>query len=363
MKLLSFAVLIVAASFISGVASESPTIQETDDNPVELGAVHWGRELAAAQRRSQRTGKPIFLLFQEIPGCSTCRNFGQQPLSHPLMVEAIEDLFVPVVIYNNKPGEDARLLKQFGEPSWNNPVVRFINAENRDILPRRDGVWETQDLAQRMVGTLKKSKRKVPEYLKQLTARPELQTATFAMHCYWEGEAKLGSIIGVTNTRSGWKNQLEVVQVEFDPTIVDYESLVAAAKTFDCASKVYTHDKEQQKIARSAVGSKAVSASTVIRDAKLSDQAYYLRNSYLRHLPLTEFQATKINGILHTRGSDRRYREMIMDVLSPRQQKLLLKIKRRLLADRSSLKEFVWPDNDQKLAAYYSRLTRELDSK
>ncbi|WP_414711598.1 thioredoxin family protein [Sphingobium sp. UBA5915] len=53
----------------------------------ELGNVAWlrdyddGKALAAAQR------KPMLLLFQEVPGCSTCVHFGQDVLTHPLMVE------------------------------------------------------------------------------------------------------------------------------------------------------------------------------------------------------------------------------------------------------------------------------------
>lgn len=45
--------------------------QETTDTaatPVELGKVKWGRDLAAAKTTSSRTGKPILVLFQEVPG-------------------------------------------------------------------------------------------------------------------------------------------------------------------------------------------------------------------------------------------------------------------------------------------------------
>jgi hypothetical protein len=37
-------------------------------NPVELGAVRWGRDLDAALASSTRTEKPVLALFQEIPG-------------------------------------------------------------------------------------------------------------------------------------------------------------------------------------------------------------------------------------------------------------------------------------------------------
>ena len=88
---------------------------------------------------------------------ATCQSFGQGPLSHPLLVEAIEDLFVPLAIYNNREGEDAQVLKRYGEPSWNNPVVRFLGADGKDVIPRKDRQWSTHAVASRMVTALKSS--------------------------------------------------------------------------------------------------------------------------------------------------------------------------------------------------------------
>ena len=36
--------------------------------PIELGKVNWERKIEPAFNKSQNDGKPIFLLFQEIPG-------------------------------------------------------------------------------------------------------------------------------------------------------------------------------------------------------------------------------------------------------------------------------------------------------
>ena len=64
-------------------------------NPVELGNVHWLRSYDDAQLKSKTEGKPILILFQEIPGCQTCRSYGSDVLTHPLLVEAIETYFIP----------------------------------------------------------------------------------------------------------------------------------------------------------------------------------------------------------------------------------------------------------------------------
>ena len=37
-------------------------------NPIEAGAVKWSEDFELAKKQSAETGRPIFLLFQEIPG-------------------------------------------------------------------------------------------------------------------------------------------------------------------------------------------------------------------------------------------------------------------------------------------------------
>ena len=35
---------------------------------IELGKVKWGRDLDAALAKSKKTGRPVLILFQEVPG-------------------------------------------------------------------------------------------------------------------------------------------------------------------------------------------------------------------------------------------------------------------------------------------------------
>ena len=103
-------------------------------------------------------------------------------MSQPSLVEAIEDLFIPVVVYNNK-AEDAATLKAFRERSWNNPVVRFIDKDGNDIIGRKDGVYSISGLANRLIASLKAANRDVPGFLK-IASRSwasNLHYATFAM--------------------------------------------------------------------------------------------------------------------------------------------------------------------------------------
>ena len=74
--------------------------------------MRWLRDYDSALQQASQSGRPILLQFQEVPGCSTCVNYGRDSLSHPLMVELIEQHFVPLAIFNNHPGDDARILSK-----------------------------------------------------------------------------------------------------------------------------------------------------------------------------------------------------------------------------------------------------------
>ena len=235
-----------------------------------------------------------------------------------MIVEAIETEFVPVLVFNNRD-EDSALMKEFNEPTWNNPVVRYLNADRKDVTKRQDGLWSVGDTAKKMIAALKAEKRRVPAYLELVAAESNAKrkTATFAMHCFWEGEARLGRLDGVLNTRSGWRDELEVVEVEYDPTAIAYESLVKTAQSMECASKVFAHNESQFQTAKKITGDRAVKLEPNQKadDAKESDLLYYLRNSKMKDLPLTRLQQVKVNAKLGIH-------EEPQDVLSPRQLKL-----------------------------------------
>lgn len=277
-------------------------------------------------------------------------------MSNPIVVEAIESEFNPVLVHNNRKGKDAQLLKRFNEPSWNNPVIRFLNKNGSDVIDRKDGVWTTSGTAERMVAALKAAGRQVPFYLESMVApSKKTKSATFAMHCYWEGEAKIGSIDGVIATRSGWLSGLEVVTVVYQPSVVDYSTLVTTAKSFECASRVFAHDEEQMKIAKKLVGALAVPfpSNEKTRDAKASDQKYYLASTPLIVLPLTECQATKLNAAVKSK-------EDVDALLSPRQKELAAKLIEQKRRDPKAFAGWSYPVNPDKLAEYQQKLVEAL---
>lgn len=329
------------------------------DNPRELGRVAWQRDFEKSLAESGASGKPIFLLFQEVPGCQGCRDFGDQPLSHPLMVEAIEDLFIPVAVFNNKDGEDAKLLARFDEPAWNYPVVRFLDANAKDIIPRREGIYSIHGMAARMVDALQAARRPVPEYLKLVLAESHAlehgsAKAIFAMPCFWDGEGKLGAIEGVVASRAGWLEKREVVEVAFDPAVITYAELVRAANLVQCAAAVYAVDQEQLSIASGIVDQRARPATAPITNPKAADSKFELTKTAMRHLPLTPMQAARINAALRLRQDHEKY-------LSPRQKTLLAQLDAALAKNSAALDGLNRPDDVSLLASYEDRLLARLN--
>ena len=174
---------------LSSFAQEQTNPLNQDE---ELGKVSWYRDYDAAVKISEETDKPILILFQEVPGCATCRNYGHNVLSHPLMTEAIENEFVPLAIFNNKRGKDLEILKKYDEPTWNNPVVRIVNHKGKNIVQRVARDYSAKGLYAAMSKAITTYGNDIPEYMKILGT--ELSTSSrssnikethFKMYCFW----------------------------------------------------------------------------------------------------------------------------------------------------------------------------------
>ena len=259
----------------------------------ELGDVAWLRDLDAGLAVAAEQRKPVLLLFQEVPGCSTCVRFGQDVLTHPLMVELIADRFVPVAIFNNRPGADAEILRRFDEPSWNNPVVRFLGPDGAELLPKLADRYDAPALHQKIVAVLELLGGDVPGYFR-LLGRDLLienglsKSATYTTPCFWSGETSLAQHPAVITTDAGWIDGEEVVEVHFDPR--------AAAR-----SDLDAYAREE--------GFSAIESGRFALDG---EPQFYLRKNAARHLPLTPAQRTRINLAIP-------YRAPLADFLSPQQ--------------------------------------------
>lgn len=270
-------------AFLFMIGSPVFAQQMTDPNKQseELGNVQWYRNFDEALTAAEKQNKDVVLLFQEVPGCATCRDYGQEVLAHPLMVDALENLFVPLAIFNNKQGEDREVLELYNEPSWNNPVVRFVDAKGANLTKRINGDYSALTLVKRMKKVLADQKREVPAYLdlleQELTASSSnIEESTFQMYCFWSGEKNLGKVDGVLDVESGFASGGEVVKVKYNSNEVSEEELVKYAK------------KQDYQLVKNTKNYRTAN----------NDVHYYLKHSNYKYIPLTEIQKTKINSAL-----------------------------------------------------------------
>lgn len=291
--------------------------------PRELGRIAFRRGYDAALEEAKRLDRPLLVLFQEIPGCNTCTTYGDRVLSHPLVIEAAESLFVPVAVVNNVAGDDARILKSFNEPANNNPVVRILSSTGEALAPRVSENYTIPGLTGAMLSALKTANRPIPEYLQLLHDETDarvrgVQRATFAMHCFWEGEAKLGTIPGVISTAPATFQKLEVVEVEFDPQVVDFGRLLRQAMHQNCADRAFTRMDEHQVIASGLLSTAAQRSDQFSIPDK--EPKYRLRSTPYQHIPMISIQATRVNAAVAEKRDPSKF-------LSPRQLALLETVK------------------------------------
>lgn len=314
----TLAVLGVLSSLIFGVlgrAALPPSATQggmISNNPEEVGIVTWGRDLETALAASRQSGKPVFALFQEVPGCAGCKQFGREVMAHPLIAEAVEELFTPLLIHNSKGGKDEAVLTRYQEPAFNFQVVRFLDGNGQDLIPRRERVWTSDAIAARMIQALAASGRAVPAYLRLLESEKTegLRTAAFAMACFWTGERELGALTGVIHTEAGFLDGREVTLVSYDPAVLALNELIAAAERVQCAQSVYLPEPELPA-ARALRLSVQVLAG--YRKAPAADQKRQLQGTPVAALSLRGVQATKVNAWIRSEP------QKALALLSPRQ--------------------------------------------
>ena len=147
----------------------------------------------------------------------------------------------------------------------------------------------------------------------------------------------------------------------YDPAIVDYKDLLAGAKKMNCTSAIYTYNNTQkQAVANAGLSNVQLDwrDSLETRQVRKSEQKYYLRNTAYGYLPLTEYQAVKLN----VAASPKNVKKLDpASLLSPRQTQLLQRIVQALNKDPQALSGFGFPENQDQLASYEAQLVERLD--
>jgi hypothetical protein len=308
-------ILIITLAFIFSASSLWAQKTNIRNQPEELGMVSWHRNYDEAKEQANKLNKPIFILFQEVPGCATCRNYGNDVLSHPLIVDAIENEFIPLAIYNNVKGHDRDVLNQFNEPTWNNPVVRVVDSNGKGLVSRLNGNYTSFGLVNYMLISLAAGFHGQPEYLKIAAAeletgkKSQVSQATYSMYCFWSGEAHLGQLDGVVATEPGFMNGKEVVRVTYNNDLIDEKTITSHAQKAQCSLETQSSKFKADK-----------------------DPQYYLKQTNFKYLALTPLQKTKINSALKNG-------ENASTLLSPSQSLFLTKIQNKSISNPNKLYE------------------------
>ncbi|MGZ9826588.1 VPGUxxT family thioredoxin-like (seleno)protein, type 2 [Tsukamurella ocularis] len=238
--------------------------------------MRWRRDFDAAMSEAKERNLPVLLLFQEIPGCSTCVNFGQDVLAHPLMVEMIDAHFVPLAIFNNRAGADAEVLRRFHEPAWNNPVVYFLSPDGDSLVPKLTDRYDLISLHDKITGAIATSGTTVPEWFRLFRGDLLIEAGIaerlrFETPCFWSGETSLAQFPGVISTDAGWIEGEEVVEVYYDPGRIGIDELDRRARD-------------------------EIFRRTDKRPFRLDTQPqFYLAKTQWRAVPMTRAQRTRIN--------------------------------------------------------------------
>jgi hypothetical protein len=193
------------------------------------------------------------------------------------------------------------LLEKYNEPSWNFPVVRFLNGKGQDILPRRDRQYQISQLLPRMNKALAQAgaQSDILPLIQPETVRPSL--IALSQHCFWTGELAIGGIEGVVKTEAGWLKGKEVTLVYFDKEAISEDQIVQQAKAQSCANDVFRGADLKG-----------------YRPARESDQKRQLQGTRFDKIKsLTAFQKTKLNAYARTNPTKAK------TYLTPRQRKLV----------------------------------------
>jgi hypothetical protein len=180
-----------------------------------------------------------------------------------------------------------------------NPLLRILAPDGITLSREQLANPDTGAGLAQMALLLEDAHRPVPEYLRlvcdEFSGRPR-ETARFSVGCYWEGEHELGKVSGVVASRTGMIGRDEVVEVRFDPKVIDATTLGARATKLTCFRGVPS------------------TQAALVED---EEQQHTLANHpEFANILLTPLQRTKVNAALSDGGD-------LTRLLSPRQLRLV----------------------------------------
>ncbi|NDJ33716.1 MAG: peptide-methionine (S)-S-oxide reductase MsrA [Chloroflexi bacterium] len=140
-----------------------------------------------------------------------------------------------------------------------------------------------------------------------------LETATFALGCFWGPDARFGVVPGVVRTRVGYTGgstpkptyhdlgqHTEAIQIDYDPAAISYNDLlhifwqahnpIAQAYSRQYQNIIFTHDETQERQAVAMRDAVAAGINGTVRTQIRALDVFYRAEDYhqkfhLRHVP------------------------------------------------------------------------------
>lgn len=298
----------------------------------ELGAIGYQfTSLPEAKCEAIRQDKPLLLFEIEIPGNQAA---GSDIFSHPLIVEAVESLFVsvrenPLTKRNSQRNENLRKVPR--------TCVRVLDSSGVDVV---SGICDERlslsGMISLMVAGLNSLRKTIPTYLLLLAAEEEGRLrytssgstqrvdrqAIVGMANVATGEIEFADLEGIIATRAGYVGRQRVVQATYDSTKLSYCNLVRFALQRKIADIIFYQTNDEKVGARMEISRVGGNSELVHHTGTIQpclDPKHALRKTLLRYVPLTDLQATKANRLV-ARGV---FNEAT-HILSPRQGMILM---------------------------------------
>lgn len=295
-----------------------------------FGYLHCGASsLQEAMKLSRETGKPTFQVYFE-----NGNHLREKALfSHPLLVEALENLFITVTVEIQNPGGSNSHLE--GESC--SSLIRVTNDTGTDLVPPICIFSATEFLiVDAMVRSLGKSEQSVPPFLsllsEELLQQERSHRVIFTVHDAVLAEVDFAGLKGTIHTEVGFLETRErAIKVVFDPQLLRIALLARYAFAMaNCTGKVFCQSNEERMAVKveatrstSQGFRKNPDATSDLLDNITFTPSYelkvILRRTPMRFVPLTELQCTRANRLIH-KG---KFHEAT-HLLSPRQGLILM---------------------------------------
>ncbi|KAI2504506.1 peptide-methionine (S)-S-oxide reductase [Fragilaria crotonensis] len=294
-----------------------------------------------ALEESRDTDKPVILLFQAMHGAPDAIAMGKSVLSHPLLIEAAESLFIRVIVdIAGTTPDDAQLLARYHENCHHGTVIRIVNCKGHDLAVKLEGIrCSVANIAKAMRGVLDRKGLKVPKYLKLLEAEclapvdipSKASTANavvFKTKQSTKAEIDFAELKGVVAVECGKLSRSKAVKVTYNPEVIDCKEVFLHAYSVMSVESVHWTNVRQMQALQSEFGN--LDAPPLLDElgsapfSRGKDPKHFLRTTLLRYVPLTSLQALRANLAI-----SRNEHEDVDELLSPRQLAILEAVETR----------------------------------